>query len=252
MYIETEGIILKQVRTADNRRIVLIFSRNYGKISAGTNIPEKSKSKSSLALKPFTYGKYELFKGRDTYHVNGAEVIKSYYGIGENIEKFMCSSYILEFTEKVLSENVPMPSFFELLIDFLDVMERRSKKFLLMATAYQIKALHICGSGPVVDNCVICGRTDGISAFSISEGGLVCSDCMDNAKKSDEINDSLIYEVDFGIVNIIRYILNNPIASFEKLALDEKSLNRLRKIFTHYISYHLDVKELKSEEFLTD
>ena len=89
MYIDTEGIILKQVKTVNNRRMVLLFSRKYGKIGAGTSINEKGRGKSALAMRPFTYGKYELYKNRDNYNINGAEVIKSYFKIGEDVEKYM-------------------------------------------------------------------------------------------------------------------------------------------------------------------
>ena len=88
MLTDTEGIVLRQIKTSYNRRMILLFSRRYGKISAGTSIGEKGRSKSALALRPFTYGRYELFKGRDSYNINSADVIKSFYGIGEDIDKY--------------------------------------------------------------------------------------------------------------------------------------------------------------------
>ncbi|MBK5262736.1 MAG: DNA repair protein RecO, partial [Peptostreptococcaceae bacterium] len=120
MYIDTEGVILKQVKTVNGRKIVLLFSNKYGKISAGTSISEKGRSKSALAMHPFTHGKYELYKNRDSYNINGAEVIKSYYKIGEDVDKYMACSYVLEFTEKLALENQRAPELFRLLIDFLD------------------------------------------------------------------------------------------------------------------------------------
>jgi DNA repair protein RecO (recombination protein O) len=107
MFTDTEGIIFRQVKTVNGRRMVLLFSKKYGKISAGTSISEKGKSKSSLAMRPFTYGRYELFVNRDSYHINSSEVIKSYYRIGEDVEKYMYCSYVLEFTEKLLQEEAP-------------------------------------------------------------------------------------------------------------------------------------------------
>ena len=107
MITDTEGIVLKQVKTAYGRRMILLFSQKYGKISVGTSINEKGRNKSALALRPFTYGKYDLFKNRDSFNLNNASVLKSYYKIGEDVDKYMNSSYILEFTEKVLQEGQP-------------------------------------------------------------------------------------------------------------------------------------------------
>ena len=82
MLTDTEGIVLRQVKTSYGRRMVLLFSKKYGKISAGTSIAEKGRNRSSLALRPFTYGRYEMFKNRESYNINSADVIRSYYGIG--------------------------------------------------------------------------------------------------------------------------------------------------------------------------
>ena len=50
MLTDTEGIVLRQIKTSYNRRMILLFSKKYGKISAGTSIQEKGRGKSSLAL----------------------------------------------------------------------------------------------------------------------------------------------------------------------------------------------------------
>lgn len=264
MYIDTEGVILKQVRTLNNRRMLLLFSKKYGKISAGSNLSEKGKGKQSLAMKPFTYGRYELFKGREIYNINAAEVIKSFYKIGEDVDKYMSCSYILEFTEKLLPENQPAPALFDLLIDFLEVIERRSKKYPSLVAAYQFKALQHSGNAPQIKACANCGNVAQIKAcansgdakdgvhFSIKDGGILCKSCFKTRNVDSKDKDTLIYDVDFGIVNIISYILDNPIACFEKLALDEVSLTKIQQILKSYILYHYDIEALKSEAFLLD
>ena len=62
MYINSEGIIFRQVKATGGRRMILLFTKKYGKISAGSNINEKGRTKSALAMRPFTYGTYELYK----------------------------------------------------------------------------------------------------------------------------------------------------------------------------------------------
>ena len=77
MITDTEGIVLRQTKTVNGRRMVLLFSRKLGKISLGTGVAEGGRNKSALAIRPFTYGRYEIFKGRDSYNLNGGQVIKS-------------------------------------------------------------------------------------------------------------------------------------------------------------------------------
>ncbi|MBO4992099.1 MAG: DNA repair protein RecO [Firmicutes bacterium] len=249
MYTDTEGIILRQTKTMGGRRMLTLFSLKYGKISAGTGINERGKGKNALAMRPFTHGRYELFKNRDTYNINSAEVIRSYYGIGEDPDKYMTCAYILEFTEKLLPEEEPSPRLFSLLTEFFSVMEQRKNRFLTLVIAYQLKALAICGHAPALDGCIRCGSRETASLLDVKEGGIVCQACAEKYP-SNNTKDSLIYEINFGIVNILRYFLDHPLSSFEKLALDPPLEKLLRAIIKDYIEYHLDVGPLKSEAFL--
>lgn len=109
MYTSTEGIIFRQVKATGGRRMILLFTKKYGKISAGSSLSEKGKGKTALAMRPFTYGVYELYKGREYYNLNNAEVRKSYFRIGDDLDKYMQASLVLELTEKMIPEEVPQP-----------------------------------------------------------------------------------------------------------------------------------------------
>ncbi|QAT42707.1 DNA repair protein RecO [Aminipila luticellarii] len=250
MYTDTEGIVLKNIKMSGGRKMLVLFSLKYGKISAATNINEKGRSKSTLALRPFTYSRFELYKNRDYYNINSAEVIKSFYKIGEDVDKYMYASYILEFTDKIISENERAPQLFNLLIDYLAALEKRSKKYATLALAYQIKALLLSGCAPEIKKCVCCGNSNDLNWFVISEGGTVCGECLNKLKSN--VNETLIYDVNFGIIEVINYILSNPLKNLENLALNDKTQEKLKKIMHQYIAYHLDIKDLKSESFLME
>jgi len=247
MYTETEGVILKQVKTLNGRRMVSLFSKKYGKISAGTSISERGKNKSALAMRPFTHGRYDVNKSAGMYYVNFAEVIKAYYKIGEDVEKYMCASYILEFVEKLLPENMPAPEMFKMLLDFFDIIESRKKKHETVVIAFQVNALQAMGLTPELAGCIICESKDDLSFFVVKEGGVLCNSCRNNIQFED--NNSLIYNVDFDIISTLKYFLDNNLRSIEHIALNDKILMQLRVIIREYISYHFDIKKLKSEDF---
>ena len=249
MYTDTEGIVLKNVKLSGGRKILIIFSLKYGKISAGTNINEKGRSKSTLALRPFVHSRFEIYKNRDSYNVNSAEVKKSFYKIGEDVDKFMYASYILEFTDKILPENERAPQMFDLLIDYLEALEKRTGKYATLALAYQFKALKCMGLAPEVKKCACCGEQEA-KFFVISEGGTICANCLNKLK--GQVNESLIFSTNFGIIDVISYILANPLNKLERLALNEQTQKHLKNIMNSYLAYHLDIKELKSESFLLE
>jgi len=250
MYAETEGIILKQFKTLNGRRMVVLFSKKYGKISAGTGISERGKSRAALAMRPFTHGRYDLYKIRDSYSVSGAEVIKAYYKIGEDVDKYMCSSYVLEFTDQLLPENVPSAEIFKLLLDFFELIETRGKKHMTLAIAFQLKAMQAIGSAPEMKSCVCCGIKDAMTLFSIREGGVICEACRNNIDPGHI--DPLIYAADFAIIEALKYFFGNPFKSMEHIALSDKVFGDLQVIVREYRAYHLDIGTLKSEAFISN
>ena len=246
MHINTEGIVFRQVKIAGGRKMIHLFTKKYGKISAGSSISEKTRTKSALAMQLFTYGNYELYKSKDYYNINSGEVKKSYYKIAEDVDKYMQASFVLELTEKMLPEEMPQPRLFNLLNDFFTAIEKREKKHETLVLAYETKALSLLGSFPQLDQCVCCGSQENLRRFSVKDGGMICSNCGNKA------NDTLIYQPKFDIVNILKYFLKTPLHAFERIALDETVAKDLQGILRDYMSYHLDIGTLKSESFFDE
>ena len=89
MHINSEGIVFRQVKTTGGRKMVHLFTKKYGKISAGSNISEKSRTKSALAMQLFTYGNYEIYKSKEFYILNSGVVKKTFFRIAEDVVKYM-------------------------------------------------------------------------------------------------------------------------------------------------------------------
>lgn len=242
MYINSEGIVFRQTKAAGGRRMLLIFTKKYGKISAGSNMNEKGRGKAALALRPFTYGQYEFFKNRDYYNLNSGEVKKSFFRIGEDLDKFLQASVALEITEKVLADELPQPKIFNLLIDFLTALETREKKHETLLLAYELKLFNLLGTAPVTEQCVCCGEKTEMKYFSVRDGGILCDKCKELKE------DKLIFRPGFDIVDVISFFVKNPMGNFSKIALNESIARELQAILREYMAYHLDVAHLKSED----
>lgn len=258
MLADSTGIILRRINATSGRKMLSIFTQKYGKISAGTSISEKSsKGKATLSLNRFTYGRYEIFRSRDFYNVNSGEVVKSFFQIGEDPDKYFAASFALELTDKALPEELPQPKLLNELVDFLGTLEDRSKGFITLVIAYEIKLLDAVGMLPNLDECVVCGSKPDdakrLRHFSVEDGGMICDECMREIEQEIAQNSKsktkprLIYSPKFDIVNIIKYFSKRPISAFGNIMLDAETEEELYKILREYISYHMDVGTLKSE-----
>ena len=254
MIISSEGIVLRQRKIAGNRRMIVMFTRQYGKLSAGTSINEKSRNRSALALRPFTLAEYELFKGREAYSVNSASVKKSYYSIGEDLDKFAAASAVIEYLDKVLQEGEPMPALYELSVEFMESLSRTDGDPMTLLYAFIVKTFRLLGVMPELGCCVNCGRpiedfdsgttADGkgrIRMLSVSSGGVICEDCA-NVEKTDPT--ALIYRPFFDIIDVIRFFLNKPIKTFEKVRLKPEVSEYIRQVLGEYTRIYLDADVL--------
>ena len=252
MIISTEGIVLRQRKIANNRRMIVIFTKQYGKLSAGTSINERSRGKSALALRPFTYAEYDIFKGRETFSINSAQVSKSFYSIGEDIDRFMNASAFIEYLDKVLPEEEPLPKLFELSQDFLQSVSVSKAATETLLFAFIFKTLKMLGVAPELGCCVNCGKPavrfgEGFKKFSVTGGGIVCGECAEEEKRDP---DSLIYSPKFDILDVFEYFDSKPLKTFEKVDLKPSVAGEVREILAEYTSRYLGVDVLRSSKGL--
>jgi DNA repair protein RecO (recombination protein O) len=247
MQITTEGIVLRQRKIANNRRMIVIFTKRYGKISAGTSINEKSRNKSALALRPFTFSEYDIFKGRDSYSINSASVLKSYYSIGEDIDRFMTASVFISFLDSVLQDEVPAAGIYDLSLQFLESVSKATGTYETLLYAFIIRTLPVLGVMPELKTCVNCGKpvsefgSDQGSGkvnrlFSVTSGGVICEDCA-NREKTE--GNALIYSPAFDIIDVFRFFVSRPLSTFEKISLKPGVNETIRSILADYLSRYL-------------
>ena len=249
MIITTEGIVLRQRKIANNRRMIVLFTKKYGKIQAGTSASEKGRSKAALALRPFTYADYDIFRGREAYSINSASAKKSFYSIGEDIDRFMAASAFIEYLDKVLGEEQPVPKLFDLSLEFLESVSKSRKSCETLLYAFIVKSLRLLGVAPELSCCVGCGRraeefggSEGRS-FSVTGGGIICPDCAEQEKTTP---DSLIYRPSFDIITVFGYFSSRSLATFEKVDLKDDVAGTVREILAEYTDRYLGVDVLRT------
>ncbi|MDR2487351.1 MAG: DNA repair protein RecO [Clostridiales Family XIII bacterium] len=217
MQIECEGIVLRQTRILKGRRMVTLLTGSHGKLSCGTNISERGMGGTALAVRPFARGHYRIHarrRGTTYYNLMGGDIEKSYFGIGEDYDRFAAASLALEFTERTLIEEAPVPEVFALLACFLDLMEVRVQAHRTLSVAYVLKLLQHQGVFPDREN------------FG---------------------TDELLSGLDLDIMNQLVFMMEEPLSRMASLALDEAAALRLQRVLLRFAERHLDIGPLKSD-----
>ncbi|MDR2163908.1 MAG: DNA repair protein RecO [Clostridiales Family XIII bacterium] len=214
MTIECEGIVLRQTKALKGRRMILLFTDRFGKVSAGTNISERGKGKSAIAVRPFTLGRYSLRRDRGYTNIISAESVKSYYSIGEDYEKYVNASLVLEFAGRMLPEEAPAPELWAATFAYLKMMEDRARAHRTLTVAWLVKAIDIAGVLPDAGN------------FE---------------------NDKLFSALGFDKLEALAYLMGHPMEKVAALGLDEDMANALIRALLRFAERYLDIGNLKSE-----
>ena len=127
-----------------------------------------------------------------------------------------------------------------------DLLENRDKGIGTLVLAYQTKVFRYTGVMPQLERCAICGEEKPAFKFSVEEGGVICRDCFQAMENLGP--HALIYDIKFGILDILKYFTVNPLKKLENIALKEDAGKLLQEIIREYAAYYLDVSDLKKRK----
>ena len=222
-----EGIVIRQTKIMGGRRMILVFTREEGKISAGTHISEKSKGGAALAIRPFAYGHYTMAeKSGGTRSVSAAETLDAHFALGENVDRYEEASFALEFTDKVLPEDAAAPAIFDLLKSYLDMLSCRKVDFRLLTISYLVKVMQELGVFPDM------AQTGG--APTPESGGLLLSG------------------VNGDILDTIVFIAEQPLERMDALTLESEKERAVFGVIKAFAHEYLELGTIKSERILSE
>lgn len=243
MFINTEGIVLRQINFKESDKILTVFSRNNGKVQVIAKGARRPKSNLFSSAQIFTYGEFVLYKGKNFYHLNQGEVINSFYGIREDLAKLAYATYLIELIDAGVMEEEPNERLFQLLIKSLLTLIGMKENYLKLIVAFELKFITFIGYRPQLSRCVTCNTiiSDKIR-FSVKFGGVQCEDCFKKDIHSFDINKE--------ILNDMNKLLFVRLENLSKLKIDMGNMIKIHKLMVKYILGHLGKSRFKTLEFI--
>ena len=228
MITEEEVLILKEVNYKENDKILHALSKTRGKIQLLSRGCKKNNSPLINVSQLFAYSRCSLYKTRDMFIINSAELIDNFYNIRINMDAFSYGSYILELISYVSSENDVGINIFNMTISVIRYFSEIEKDFDKFTAAYELKLVSMLGYRPDFLNCISCGeKINSNVKFSVAEGGFYCSDCV---KYGNGIN--LTYKEILTMNRILKSKFDD-IRSIENI--NDKILNAIRQFLFYHI-----------------
>ena len=115
-----------------------------------------------------------------------------------SLERLLFINLVMEVVNKMFSDD-DKHLLFNLVNDLFENTDK-SNDFIISEIIFLAKAIKLTGLEPEVNQCVSCGSTKDIVAFSFSEGGFICRTCLEK---------DMIIDLNPSQMKWIRYIFNH-------------------------------------------
>lgn len=237
--VNTQGIVLRAVKYKENDLILTIFTRKLGKLSAIAKGARRTKSALLTSCQVFAYSNFTLKKQGNMYKVVQSEIIKSFYEISYDLDRFSYATYAVQLINYNVEDEVTNNRMFILLAQTLYLYAKEDIDKVFIKDAFELKFLDYIGFRPIVNRCSNCGNKNLTnSVFNIYEGGAICEKCRDFFEYN--------MKIDLTTIRLMEYILNNDILTCNKAKVSKYIVKELDKILKRYLNQYVDNRGFKS------
>ncbi len=238
---KVEAVVLKTYDLGEADKILVLFAREAGKVSAVAKGSRKAKSKSAGGAQAFGHNVYLLHRGRNLDIVGQYEIVRQYRQIRGDLDRLAYASYAADLVFQTSHERDPAPDVFDLLVWILNTIEE-GRNSEVAFHVFELRLMETLGYRPQLDACVVCGREVPEDArFSSEAGGILCDRCRLGAAGAREISE--------GALRSLRLLQEPGDTRWQSLRLAGEVLREVRAVLDDYIVYRLE-KRPASLEFL--
>ncbi|MCA5894895.1 DNA repair protein RecO [Isoptericola sp. NEAU-Y5] len=174
-----DAIVLRTHKLGEADRIVTFLTREHGKVRGVGRGVRRTSSRFGARLEPFMMVDVQLHTGRSLDTVTQVETIGPYArAICEDYTLYTSGAAMLEAADRlVAAEHEPAVQQYWLLAGALRALAERAHAPGLVLDSYLLRALAVAGWAPSFTECARCGEPGPHHAFSVAQGGAVCTRC---------------------------------------------------------------------------
>jgi len=186
LYHDT-GVVLRTYKLRESDKIVVIHTRDNGKVRAVAKGVRKTRSKFGARLEPMSHVRLLLYRGRELDIVSQAEAIEPLSPMLSSLDRASQGLAALEAVDQLSLEREPNAQLYKMLVGVLRTIAAEPSP--LNVPAFYWKLLAREGFSPQLDSCVRCHGTEPevqLVAFDLQEGGVLCRTCRSGRSISPE------------------------------------------------------------------
>ncbi|WP_301107424.1 DNA repair protein RecO [Sporosarcina sp.] len=240
MLNKMEGFVLKSIPYGESNKIVTLYTREAGKITAMARGAKKPASRLAAITQTFTHGYFLIRASRGMGSVEQGELIDSIRHIRSDLETTAYAGLIVELIDRLTESEQANEGIFRLLAESFHAMEEGYDAEAI-SLFVQWKMLPVAGIHPILHECANCGATEGEFAFSFQQIGFLCHRCFRV--------DPYIIRLSPIQIKLIRMFYTVPLDQIGKLELKKPTKTFMQKLVSTIYHEQTGVY-LKSRKFI--
>lgn len=139
------GMVLKASPVGEYDKRLVILTRERGKITAFARGAKRPGNQLMAVSRPFVFGEFRLFEGRDAYNLQAAEISNYFAELAGDMESACYGSYFMEFADYYSRENVDGTELLQLLYQSLRALSKPALPNRLIQLVFELRAMVING-----------------------------------------------------------------------------------------------------------
>ncbi len=227
-----EAIVLRTVDLGEADRILVLFTRHFGKVHVVAKGIRRATSRMAGHAEPLTHATYQLARGRDLDVLTGAEARAIYPALREDLGRIAAGWYCAELIDRFTVEHVPAAPLFELLETALRHLNAGFAA-PLVCRWFDLHLLDRSGFRPELAVCVNCQRAleERENAWNAASGGAICESCAHRTPG---------FTLSVRALKSLRYLLVSDFASASLLRVDTTLAGELERHMRLFVQHVID------------
>ena len=253
MIKKCEAIVLRSIDYRDESKILTLYTREFGKLSAIAKGCRSVKSKYASAFELGSHISIVLYKKstREVQNISEASLKTPFLNITASLERLGVMLQILELTRLATEEEEAHPKIFQLLLESLRQIDTAKKNLRNVFFFFQTHLVSLLGFKPSFNECVISGKNiiaeretpQGKDLVLLPERGGVAlrreAECAGLSGKPISVQ----------AFRWIQFLNQTPLNSVEKLYLQASLCDEVAQMLDAYLCYHIEnLPPLRSKE----